>query len=151
MTQEISFCVQIATWLRLEKKELHDKMLHGCGWMGCINAVDGDGIIWCGRYYCYICCGGKLDGVEWLCWWVSSSRDDGFWREYVCFDKHYFESNMAVQFAPQILPIDRSEPEASLAMTCASLAEGGIWDMRRFTWPLDVMVWPVGTSASMVG
>jgi len=45
MTQEISFCVQIATWLRLEKKELHDKMLHGCGWMGCINAVDGDGII----------------------------------------------------------------------------------------------------------
>ena len=36
---------------------------------------------------------------------------------------------MAVQFASQILPIDRSEPEASLGMTWASLDEGGISDM----------------------
>ena len=40
---------------------------------------------------------------------------------------------MAVQFASQILPIDRSGPEASLNMTWASLAEGGIRDMGRFT------------------
>jgi len=62
-----------------------------------------------------------LDGVEWLYWRVTSTRDDGF-----IFGFSDFASNMAVQFASQILPIDRSEPEASFGMTWVSLAKGGI-------------------------
>ena len=61
------------------------------------------------------------------------------------------ESNIAVQPASHILPTDISEPEARLGITWASDADDGMCDIGRCTWPLDVMVWPVGTSALMVG
>ena len=67
----------------------------------CIKMLNGDSIIWCSWYCCCISCCGKLNGVEWLCRWVSSSRDNWFvfgcnvnvfvlinfywfWIEYIC-------------------------------------------------------------------
>lgn len=58
---------------------------------------------------------------------------------------------MAVHLASQSFPIERREPDASWGITCPMVAWEGRVGTGRWTWPWEVMRWPDGTTAVIVG